>query len=55
MSISGTYYIKMWIPNPSLVHGPDFQGGPPAGGPQLVPRGEPVQTTPQMKQRPTFN
>ena len=23
--------------------------------PQLVPRGEPMQTTPQMKQRPTFN
>lgn len=27
------YYIKMWLPNPTLVHGPDFQGGPPAGGP----------------------
>ena len=43
MSISGTYYIKMWIPNPSLVHGPDFQGGPPAGGP---PVGDPTAGAP---------
>ena len=21
MAVSGTYYVKMWIPNPSLVHG----------------------------------
>ncbi len=33
MAISGTYYVKMWLPDPTLVHGPDFQGGPPAGGP----------------------
>ena len=33
MAISGTYFVKMWIPNPTLVHGPDLQGGPPAGGP----------------------
>ena len=43
MSISGTSYIKMWIPNPSLVHGPDFQGGPPAGGP---PVGDPTAGAP---------
>lgn len=36
MAISGKYYIKKWLPNPTLVHGPDFQGGAPggpAGGP----------------------
>ena len=33
MAISGTYYVKMWLPDPKMVHGPDFQGGPPAGGP----------------------
>ena len=33
MAISGKYYIKKWLPNPQLVHGPDFQAGPPTGGP----------------------
>ena len=38
MAISGTYYVKMWLPDAKLVHGPDFQPGPhpgemPAGGP----------------------
>lgn len=31
MAISGTYYIKMWLPDAKLVHGPDFQPGPPPG------------------------
>ena len=31
MAISGKYYIKKWLPNPTLVHGPDFQGGMPGG------------------------
>lgn len=37
MAISGTYFIKMWLPDPKLVHGPDFQGGPPAGDPPAGP------------------
>ena len=43
MAISGTYFIKMWLPDPKLVHGPDFQGGPPAGGPppEGMPEGGP--------------
>lgn len=31
MAISGKYFIKKWIPDPTLVHGEDFQGGPPGG------------------------
>ena len=31
MAISGTYYVKMWLPDAKLVHGPDFQPGPPPG------------------------
>ena len=31
MAISGKYLIKKWLPDPTLVHGPDFQGGPPGG------------------------
>ena len=27
MAISGTYFIKMWLPDPKLVHGPDFRAG----------------------------
>ena len=43
MAISGTYFVKMWLPDPKLVHGPDFQGGPPAGGPppEGMPEGGP--------------
>ena len=43
MAISGTYFIKMWLPDPKLVHGPDFQGGAPAGGPppEGMPEGGP--------------
>ena len=39
------YYIKMWLPDPTLVHGPDFHGGPPAGGPP--PEGEPGGPPPE--------
>lgn len=33
MSIAGTYYLRMWLPDPILVHGPldPADGGP--GGP----------------------
>lgn len=47
MAISGTYYIKMWLPDAKLVHGPDFQPGPPPGemppmgGPEGAPAGGP--------------
>ncbi len=45
MSISGTYYVKMWLPNPALVHGPGDPPGGPAGpdalaGPGTVPAEE---------------
>ena len=50
MAISGTYFVKMWIPNPTLVHGPDFQGGPPAGGP---PAGDPPAGAPAGGPPPT--
>ena len=45
MAISGTYYVKMWLPDAKLVHGPDFQPGPPPGempegGPGGPPGGE---------------
>lgn len=33
MSISGTYYIKKWIPESNLVHGEGFNPGGPGGGP----------------------
>ena len=39
MAISGKYFIKKWLPDPTLVHGPDFQGGPPTGGPEGGPGG----------------
>lgn len=39
MAISGTYYIKMWLPDAKLVHGPDFQPGPPAGEMPPMPEG----------------
>ena len=41
MAISGKYYIKKWLPNPQLVHGPDFQGGPPGGPGGPGPEGAP--------------
>jgi hypothetical protein len=31
--MSGTYFIKKWIPEPRLVHGDDFHPVPPPGGP----------------------
>jgi hypothetical protein len=31
MSMSGTYFIKKWIPEPRLVHGDDFHPAPPSG------------------------
>lgn len=44
MSVSGTYYVKMWIPNPALVHGmgestggPAAAGGPTAAGGPAAP------------------
>lgn len=44
MSISGTYYVKMWLPNPALVHGmgepPSSPGGP--GGPAEAPEKAPA-------------
>ena len=55
MAISGTYYIKMWLPDAKLVHGPDFQPGPPPGemppmggpgGPEGAPAGGPPPTPP---------
>lgn len=46
MAISGTYYVKMWLPDAKLVHGPDFQPGPPAGGPP--PEGMPGGDMPPM-------
>lgn len=47
MAISGTYFVKMWIPNPTLVHGPDFQGGPPTGDPPAgAPAGGPPPAPP---------
>ena len=39
MAISGKYFIKKWLPDPTLVHGPDFQGGPPTGGPDGTLKG----------------
>ena len=45
MAISGKYFIKKWLPDPTLVHGSDFQGGPPGGpggpGPEGAPAGGP--------------
>ena len=51
MAISGTYFVKMWLPDPKLVHGPDFQGGPPAGGPppEGMPEGGPGGPPPQAE------
>ncbi len=53
MAISGTYYVKMWLPDPTLVHGLDFQAGPPAGGPLAggPPPEEvsPLPTAPQVE------
>ena len=55
MVISGTCYIKMWLPDEKLVHGPDFQPGPPPGemppmggpgGPEGAPAGGPPPTPP---------
>ena len=46
------YYIKMWLPNPTLVHGPDFQPGPPAGGPPPeggAPGGAPAAPAVELK------
>ncbi len=39
MAISGKYYIKKWLPDAKLVHGPDFQPGPPAGEMPPMPEG----------------
>jgi hypothetical protein len=52
MPISGTYFIKKWIPEPRLVHGEDFHPVPPhgfeglggpggPGGPSGAPGGPP--------------
>ena len=42
MAISGTYFVKMWIPNPTLIHGtpsdePAGVGRPPSGAPEEKP------------------
>ena len=44
MAVSGTYYVKMWIPNPALVHGggeeiPGKHEAP--GGPRQPPAEKP--------------
>ena len=40
MSVSGTYYVKMWIPNPALVHGMgEPPGGPVTPGGPVAPNG----------------
>jgi hypothetical protein len=55
MAINGSYYIKMWLPNPTLVHGPDFQGGPPDGGPPAggpPPEGAPAGGPPPAAPKP---
>ena len=32
-------FLRAGLPDPTLVHGPDFQGGPPTGGPEGGPGG----------------
>lgn len=50
MAISGTYYVKMWLPDAKLVHGPDFQPGPPPGEmPEGGPGGPPGGETPVVE------
>ncbi len=49
MAISGTYYVKMWLPDAKLVHGPDFQPGPPPGE---MPGGEPPMGPPPGNDAP---
>lgn len=46
MAIQGKYYIKMWLPNPTLVHGPDFQPAPPPKDGAAAPV---VSETPNVK------
>ena len=58
MAISGTYYVKMWLPNPEEVHGNDPKTAPPAGAsggmpeggfPPGGPGGAPAQEKPQVE------
>ncbi len=44
-AISGTYFIKMRLPDPKKVHGDDFQGGSPSEGADM-PAGGPPPTPP---------
>ncbi len=52
MAISGKYFIKKWLPDPTLVHGPDFQGGPPGGPGGPGPEGAPAGGPPPAVEKP---
>lgn len=61
MSISGTYYIKKWIPDPKFVHGDDFNPGGPGGpggpvdpGGPGGPSGPPVNTEKSRVELPDY-